>query len=55
MHENRAELGQGTEQLRVRIPLSVSIPTAESKAGLLKSYTCYCMKVCGLIKFTEFL
>ena len=42
--ENGAVSVRG-EPLRVRIPLSVSIPTAESKTGLLKSYTCYCMRV----------
>lgn len=33
------------DDFRVKIPIGVSIPCAESKSGLLKSYTSYCMKV----------
>ena len=29
----------------VRIPLTISVPTAESKSGILKNYTAYCIKV----------
>ena len=38
---------------RVKIPLTVSVPCAESKAGVLKNYTAYCLKVCLSVSSLE--
>lgn len=45
LHEDHGSVGPQGEAFRVRIPISVSIPTVESKTSLLKTYTCYCMRI----------
>ena len=44
---NLVQLGKPQDDcFRVRMPISLSVPFAESKSGMLKSYTAYCIKVC---------
>jgi|LauGreDrversion4_2_1035121.scaffolds.fasta_scaffold77158_2 hypothetical protein len=39
-------LDKRLSSLKVKLPLVASIPCAQSKSSILKSYTCYCIKVC---------